>query len=200
MKPIIVTGLDIETTGFKPEDGHRITEVGAITYKVNPETLEFTKVLTYSKLVNPGRSIPEEVQRLTNITPTTVKDAPGWDLVSVEVGKILKVTDIMIAHNAAFDAPFLAYELLRLGQPVNQDMEVFCTMQAGRFATPLGKPPRLVELCWALGVPFVAEDAHRAIYDVDRMMEAVSVGIAKGYFDFKPVLEKITQQRLAKAA
>ena len=119
---------------------------------------------------------------------------------SAEVGKILKVTDIMIAHNAAFDAPFLAYELLRLGQPVNQDMEVFCTMQAGRFATPLGKPPRLVELCWALGVPFVAEDAHRAIYDVDRMMEAVSVGIAKGYFDFKPVLEKITQQRLAKAA
>lgn len=120
MKPIIVTGLDIETTGFKPEDGHRITEVGAITYKVNPETLEFTKVLTYSKLVNPGRSIPEEVQRLTNITPATVKDAPGWDLVSAEVGKILKVTDIMIAHNAAFDAPFLAYELLRLGQPVNR--------------------------------------------------------------------------------
>ena len=136
MKPIIITGLDIETTGFKPEDGHRITEVGAITYKVNPLTLEFTKVLTYSKLVNPGRSIPEEVQRLTNITPATVKDAPGWDVVSVDVGKILNVTDIMIAHNAAFDAPFLAYELLRLGQPVNQDMEVSAPCKRGGSLPP----------------------------------------------------------------
>ena len=101
----------------------------------------------------------------------------------------------MIAHNADFDAPFIAYELLRVGQPVNQDMEVFCTMQSGRFATPLGKPPRLSELCWALGVPFNSEDAHRAIYDVDRMMEALMVGIQAGYFDLSVSVEKVARAK-----
>ena len=195
MKPIVITGVDIESTGFRPEDGHRITEVGAIVYKVDPETMSFEKVLTYSKLVNPHRTIPEEVQRITGITPELVRKAPGWEEVAIDVGKIFKATDIMIAHNADFDAPFIAYELLRVGQPVNQDMEVFCTMQSGRFATPLGKPPRLSELCWALGVPFNSEDAHRAIYDVDRMMEALMVGIQAGYFDLSASVEKAARAK-----
>lgn len=199
-KPIVLTALDLETTGFNAEDGHRITEVGAMTFKVDPETLEFTHVLTYSKFVNPMRTIPEEVQRITNITPALVKDAPAWDEVSLEFSRVMRVTDIMVAHNAQFDAPFLAYELLRLKRPLNENMLTFCTMENGRFATPLGKPPRLTELCWALDVEFKDEDAHRALYDVDRMVEALKVGIRKGYFDLRSVINQVQAAKFEASA
>lgn len=195
MKPIIITGLDFETTGFEPSEGHRITEVGAVVYKVDPKTLEFTQAIRYSKLVNPQRPIPELVQNLTGITPALVRDCPTWDPISLEVSKILCATDILVAHNADFDMKFAVHELLRLERPIKESMEVFCTMQNGRFATPMGKVPKLVELCWALDVEFKTEDAHRAIYDVERMMEALQVGIRRGYYDLKPLIARVLERR-----
>ncbi|GAL23001.1 DNA polymerase III epsilon subunit [Vibrio maritimus] len=192
---IIVSGIDVETTGFDAEKGHRITEVALIVYKLHTKDMRLEEVTRIATLVNPKRDIPAEVQAITGITPALVKDKITWDELAPKVSKVMMKTDIFIAHNAEFDSLFVAHELLRLGLPINEDMEVFCTMENGRFATPLGKPPRLQELCWALGVDFDSEAAHRAIYDTEKMMDAVRVGIEKGYFDLSEVVELIEAER-----
>ena len=61
--------FDIETTGGNPEK-NGITEICAIKYSPSGSTEKF-----YS-LVNPARSIPPFVRRITGITNAMVKDAP----------------------------------------------------------------------------------------------------------------------------
>lgn len=195
---IIITGTDVETTGFKAEEGDRITEVAMLVYELDSDTMVMTAKGKFNTLVNPLRSIPEVVQQITHITPALVKDAPTWKDVAPKVSKILTMTDILIAHNADFDSVFLALELQRLKLSFNQQMQVFCTMENGRFATPLGKCPKLTELCWSLGVEFNDKDAHRAIYDTMKMMQAVDVGLTQGYFDLKEVVEKVIKNKKLK--
>ncbi len=188
MKELIIGGIDLETTGLDAEKGHRITEVGLMVCRYRPDDGSFTPVARVSKLINPKRDIPTEIQQLTGITPSMVKDAPVWEDVAPKIAKILNACHVFVAHNAEFDATFLTHELDRVGLKLNPKMRVFCTMQEGRFATPLGKVPNLGELAWSLDVPYNADDAHRAIYDVDVMMAALDVGLKRGYFDFKDVL------------
>ncbi|HHF3409439.1 TPA: exonuclease domain-containing protein [Vibrio alginolyticus] len=192
---LTLTAIDVETTGFEPEKGHRITEVGLIFHKLCPETLKLEELARVSTLVNPKRDIPSEVQAITGITPSMVKDKITWDELAPKISKVMSRTDIFVAHNAEFDSLFVAHELLRLGHSINEDMEVFCTMENGRFATPLGKPPRLEELCWSLDVPFDPEAAHRAIYDTEKMTEALAVGVERGYFDLASTVSKVMESK-----
>ena len=189
-KQLILTAIDVETTGIDPEKGHRITELALIMFKLDTETHDLMELARISTLVNPKRDIPPMIQNLTGITPAMVKDKITWDDLSEKVSKVMCKTDIFVAHNADFDSNFVMQELMRLDKPFNLDMVIFCTMQEGRFATPIGKPPRLKELCWSLDVEFKDEDAHRAIYDTTKMVEALKVGIERGYFSLKDTIEK----------
>ena len=198
---LILTAIDVETTGFDADKGHRITEVGMIVYQLDTDTMSLTEKARVDTLVNPKRDIPAEVQKITGITPAMVKDKITWEELAPKISKVMSMTDIFVAHNAEFDSIFVATELLRLDLPINEDMEIFCTMESGRFATPEGKPPRLQELCWALDVEFDADAAHRAIYDTDRMMEALKVGIERGYYDLSEQIKSIIAAKTgAKAA
>ena len=51
--------LDTETTGLKPEDGHRILEIGAVEIIDNKKTGR-----EFHSLINPDRYIPEEVVKI----------------------------------------------------------------------------------------------------------------------------------------
>lgn len=197
---LVFSAIDVETTGFDADKGHRITEVGLIVYKYCTEKRLLEEVARISTLVNPKRDIPLEVQEITGITPAMVKDKITWDELAPKISNVMKKTDVFIAHNADFDSIFVATELLRLGLDINHDMEIFCTMENGRFATPLGKPPRLEELCWALDVPFNPDEAHRAIYDTEKMMEAFKVGIEKNYFNIDDLVQKIVESKTVSEA
>lgn len=78
----------------------------------------------------------------------------------------------LIAHNAAFDGPFLQnwYERLNLFCPARGS--VFCTLQRCHWYFVENShlvPPknfRLATLCQYFGVPFAAADAHDALGDV----------------------------------
>lgn len=200
MAELILTSVDVETTGFNADKGDRITEIALQVLTLDTDTLKLTDRTSFNTLVNPERAIPEEVQRITNITPALVKDCPTWPKIAPAISKVMKATDILVAHNAEFDSIFIATELMRLGLPLNMDMQIFCTMENGRFATPLGKCPKLIELCWALGVEFKPEDAHRAIYDTQKMTDALKVGIAKGYFDLTETIKKALETKTLREA
>src|SRR5262249_58019987 len=75
--------LDLETTGLDPERD-RVIEVGAVVF-----TLDTVRT-RLERLADPGRSIPDAVQRLTGITAQDLAGAPAADSVLTELADLLR--------------------------------------------------------------------------------------------------------------
>jgi DNA polymerase III subunit epsilon len=98
--------VDVETTGGRPHGGDRITEIAIVTVR------DAAIADVYESLVNPERSIPPFITRLTNISWEMVRDkAPFRDLCD----DVLRALDghVFVAHNAAFDWRFVSAEVAR---------------------------------------------------------------------------------------
>lgn len=182
MKSIIVGGLDIETTGLKQSEGHRIIEFATSLHRYFPDTGEVRAVGQYEQRINPGRSIDPAAQAVHDISFEMVEGCPKWEEVAPKVVKVMSACDVIVAHNGdEFDLPFVGNELLRVGQPVPSVLTVD-TMVSGTWATPLGKLPSLRELCFACGVDYDEEKAHAALYDVGVMMQCFFHALNKGFY------------------
>jgi DNA polymerase III subunit epsilon len=118
--------VDLETTGTTAT-GDRITEIGIVRVADG----EF--VDEWSTLVNPERSIPEEIRILTGITNEMVRDAPTFADVRREVFERLD-GHVFVAHNARFDYGFLKNEFRRLDTKFTAD--VLCTVRLSRRMYP----------------------------------------------------------------
>lgn len=172
-----ITGLDIETTGLDPA-AHRIIEIAALRY--DADTGEFIDKLV--RRVNPERSIDPEAQNVHGIALEDLAGEPTWSAIAGEVLDFLCLSDTVVIHNAQFDGPFVAEEMTRAGLVMPAGIEVFCTMENGRWACFDGKQPKLQELCFALGVPYDEAAAHAAEYDVAQMMDCFFRGLKRGFF------------------
>lgn len=118
---------DTETTGTKAEK-HRVIEVGAV--KVEDGQI----VDRFQQLVNPQRSIPGRITKLTGITTGMVFDAPTID--DVLPGYLDFLGDgILTAHNLSFDKGFLDAELERMGKEPLPN-ETLCTVRLARRLLP----------------------------------------------------------------
>ena len=98
--------VDVETTGGRPGTGDRITEIAIVT--VNDGRVQEV----YETLVNPERSIPPFITRLTNISWEMVRDkAPFRDVCE----RVIRTLDgqVFVAHNVAFDWRFVSAEVVR---------------------------------------------------------------------------------------
>ena len=98
--------VDVETTGGRPDTGDRITEIAAVTVK-NGQIVD-----VFETLVNPERSIPPFITRLTNISWEMVREkAPFRDVCA----DVLRAIDghVFVAHNASFDWRFVSAEVAR---------------------------------------------------------------------------------------
>ena len=178
---MIITGLDLETTGLDFDKGDRIIEVCLDVHRLDGDDL--VRIKTITQRINPMRAISKEAQQVHNIALEDLKAAPKWEEFAPTVAKILASTDMLVIHNAAFDMPFIAGEMRRVGSPVRLDLQAFCTMENGRWATFDGKRPSLKELCWSLGVEYDATKAHGADYDTHLMMECYTKGQKLGLFE-----------------
>ena len=119
--------VDVETTGGPPPH-HRITEIAAVIVKDG----EIKEV--YETLVNPERSIPPFVSRLTNISWDMVKDAPKFSAIVPELLNRLE-GNVFVAHNAQFDWSFLAHEIQRAsGARISGNQ--LCTVRLARRLLP----------------------------------------------------------------
>jgi DNA polymerase-3 subunit epsilon len=98
--------VDVEATGGRVTGGDRITEVAVVEVKNGVATTVF------DTLVNPERSIPPWISRLTNISWEMVKKAPIFAEIC---DQLLGVLDgrVFVAHNANFDWRFLSMEIER---------------------------------------------------------------------------------------
>ena len=176
---MILTGMDLETTGIDHSKGERIIEISMI--KVDSDKWEAPWEV-YDRRCNPRRGIQPGATAVHHITNEMLEDEPYFEDIADEILTFVEGTDVLIAHNMNFDGPFLASELDRIGKDVAGSPQLFCTMENGRWATAIGKFPNLGELCFACGVSYDPEAAHAASYDTDRMMLCFRHGLANGLY------------------
>ena len=105
----VCVALDLETTGLDPTRD-TIIEVGAVKFQ-GDEVLD-----TLQTFVNPGRPIPEHIQRLTHISPSQVRRAPFFSSVADRVADFVADCPV-IGHNVTFDLNFLASHGVTLDNP-----------------------------------------------------------------------------------
>jgi DNA polymerase-3 subunit epsilon len=120
--------VDVETTGLSAASGARIVEV-AIHLTSGDGSITDSLV----SLVNPGTS-DTGAEHIHGITPMMVKDAPSWQHLWPEIAAMLSGR-IFVAHNATFDASFIAREnsLLGVSSPLAPGL---CTYWLARQALP----------------------------------------------------------------
>ena len=147
--------VDLETTGGSPTRGDRIIEIGAV------RLVHGQVVARFQQLVNPGRTLPYFISRLTGITDDMLADEPPIES-ALEQFLGFAGTDILVAHNARFDMAFLNWTLREtLGQPIPQPH--LCTLRLARRLLPEVRRHSLEALAGRFGIPVI--DRHRALGD-----------------------------------
>jgi DNA polymerase-3 subunit epsilon len=151
------TVLDIETTGWKPEEAG-ITEIGAVRVRAGQVVAEF------SSLVNPGTPVPPAITELTGISDQMIESAPP---VAAVLPGLLAFAEgsVLAAHNAPFDLRFLTAACAGMGQAW-PGFEVLDTVRLARhlMATPQEVPDRkLATLASFFCTP--VRPSHRALDD-----------------------------------
>src|SRR6476661_405001 len=149
--------VDVETTGGRPDSGDRITEIAIVTVR------DGAVAEVYDTLVNPERSIPPFITRLTNISWEMVRDkAPFRDLCD----DVLRVLDghVFVAHNASFDWRFVSAEVARsTGRELTGRR--LCTVRLARRLLPQLRSRSLDWVARHYNVEIPAGMRHRAAGD-----------------------------------
>jgi DNA polymerase-3 subunit epsilon len=149
--------VDVETTGGRPHTGDRITEIAVVVVK------QGAIHEVYETLVNPERSIPPFITRLTNISWEMVRDKSPFRDVCAEVLRVLD-GNVFAAHNAAFDWRFVSAEVAR-----NTGRELtgrrLCTVRLARRVLPQLRSRSLDWVARHYGVEIAPGMRHRAAGD-----------------------------------
>ena len=114
----------------------------------------------FSTLLNPERTIPPGITRLTGITPEMVMSAPYFVDIADDFAQFLKGA-IFVAHNVEFDYGFIAREFRRLGRTFR--MPKLCTVASMRRLYPGRSSYSLANLCRDFGIAL--DNHHRALCD-----------------------------------
>ncbi len=148
--------VDLETTGQRA-DREGITEIGAIRIEGGREVGRF------EQLVNPGRSIPPFVSKLTGISDAMVADAPR---IAEVIGPFIEFAEgaVLVAHNAAFDVALLDHQSRSvLERPLG--MPSLCTVKLAQRLLPELRKTSLDSLSDHFDLEVGAR--HRAIGDAE---------------------------------
>ena len=105
-KPLVI--FDLETTGLDLVKD-RVIQLSYI--KVYPDGHEERG----NELVNPEKTIPDEVVQLTGISNDDVKDKPTFKQLASKLSAVFTGADIAGFNSNHFDVPLLAEEFLRAG-------------------------------------------------------------------------------------
>lgn len=103
-----VAFVDVETTGSSPNRGDRVIEIGIARFERGH------CVERFGQLVNPCRTVPKWITRLTGITPLMLGNAPTFEQARDNVCDRLAGA-VLVGHNVPFDLGFLDGEFRRLG-------------------------------------------------------------------------------------
>jgi DNA polymerase III subunit epsilon len=156
--------LDTETTGFDPESGDRIVEIGAIELSGHIATGN-----TYHQYINPERAMPNDAFQVHGLGDDFLRDKPVFK--DIAQGFIDFIGDAkLVIHNAAFDIKFLNAELSWLGMPIIPWERAIDTLDIARRKFP-GSPASLDALCRRYNIDNSSRTLHGALLDSEILAE-----------------------------
>lgn len=149
--------IDIETTGFSPDKGARIIEIGAV------KLLDGKIVKKASQLINPEQPIPQIITNVTGITSEMVRNKPYYREVLPRVHEFIGDSTI-VAHNSMFDWDrFLIPFFNKVG--VYPKNKVIDTQVLAKNLLSNHGGLSLENLCKVMNITL--EGAHRALNDAE---------------------------------
>jgi DNA polymerase III subunit epsilon len=156
--------LDTETTGFDPDTGDRIVEIGAIELMGHIRTEK-----TFHVYINPERLMPDDARAVHGLDDDFLRDKPCFREVGQSFLDFIADSPLII-HNAAFDMRFLNAELKWLGLPLLPLNRAVDTLEIARKKFP-GAPASLDALCRRFGIDNSARTLHGALLDSEILAE-----------------------------
>ena len=156
--------LDTETTGFDPQSGDRIVEIGAVELIGHVPTGE-----TYHQYINPERAMPDEAFQVHGLGDDFLRDKPKFAQIGQAFLDFIQDSKLII-HNAAFDIKFLNAELKWMNLPEIPWEQALDTLAIARKRFP-GSPASLDALCRRFGINNDARTLHGALLDSEILAE-----------------------------
>lgn len=157
--------LDTETTGFDPNDGDRIVEIGAVELFNHMPTGK-----NYHQYINPERSMPKEAFDVHGLGDDFLRDKPVFAKIGQDFLDFIGPDSKLVIHNAAFDMKFLNAELSKAGLPQITNSRAVDTLAMARRKFP-GSPATLDALCRRFGIDNSHRTLHGALLDSEILAE-----------------------------
>ncbi|CAK0753260.1 DNA polymerase III subunit epsilon [Gammaproteobacteria bacterium] len=187
--------LDTETTGFKPEEGHRIIEIGCVELIDRKRTDRQWQTYLY-----PDRAIDPGAIGVHGITLQKLEGKPRFKEIADDLIEFLRGAEVLI-HNAPFDVGFLNHELKNIGkEPIEKICKIIDTLTLARARHP-GQKNTLDALCQRYQIDNSKRDLHGALLDAELLVKvylAMTGGQVKMSLENKQSEEKIVVQVLSK--
>jgi DNA polymerase-3 subunit epsilon len=155
--------LDTETTGLSSKQD-RVIELGMLLFEFDPVSGVVHRVLeVFDELEDPGFPIPPEVTAIHHITDDMVQ---GKRIDDARVEHFLRGVQVVVAHNAAFDRPFVENRW-----PVFEQLAWACSVKDVPWKEEGFGSAKLEYLLQTQGLFY---EAHRAETDCHALLELLS--------------------------
>lgn len=157
--------FDTETTGFNPQTGDRLVEIGAVEI-INKKR---TGVI-FHKYINPERDVPEAAVNVHGLTNEFLADKPIFSEIAQEWIDFVGDSSL-VAHNAIdFDMKFINYELEKAGYEKFATDKFIDTLIMARNMFP-GARNSLDALCKRYNIDNSARTVHGALLDAELLAD-----------------------------
>jgi DNA polymerase-3 subunit epsilon len=155
--------LDTETTGLLSGQD-KVIELGMVLFEFDPVTGCVHRALeVFDELEDPGFPIPPEVTAVHHITDEMVR---GKRINDQQVEAFLRDVHVVVAHNAAFDRPFVENRW-----PVFESLDWSCSIKDVPWKEEGFGSAKLEYLLQTQGLFY---EAHRAETDCWALLELLS--------------------------
>ena len=156
--------FDTETTGFDPQNGDRMVEIGCIEMIDRIETGQ-----TFHCYYNPERPMPKAAENVHGLSDMFLSDKKLFAAGAEELLAFLGDSNL-VAHNAQFDFNFLNAELQLCGlQPISR-FRMIDTLAIAKSKHP-GAKLSLDALCSRYGIDRSHRVKHGALLDAELLTQ-----------------------------
>jgi DNA polymerase-3 subunit epsilon len=188
------TVFDTETTGLNPSAGDEVISIGAVRI-VNGRVLAQE---TFEQLIDPGRAVPKESQRIHGISPEALDGQPAIEDVLPIFARFAEDT-VLVGFDVAFDLRF--FELKEAASGIRFDNPVLDTLTLSVVAQPEQEDHSLEAIAARLGVSLVGRHTSLgdAILTGEIFLKLVPLLAARGVVTLKDAREAADQTGLTRA-
>ena len=176
--------LDTETTGLDARQ-ERVIELALLSVQIDGASgLPVGPVEVYESFEDPGKPIPPAITEITGIDDAMVRGQRADD---ARVAQLVQAADLVVAHNAAFDRPFVEARW-----PVFADKAWNCSFAGIDWKQEGSGSAKLEFLAHERGWFY---DAHRALVDCHALLQVLATPLKSGQTGWQRLLEGAQQPR-----